>query len=91
MFQGVGCKGKREVMPMQYQSSKRKQGSRSLQSAMLHGAQHNKKDAVKMLIRTVHTSPSQKNKLMLTESELRICLFCITQSISRGKVLENLF
>lgn len=29
---------------------------------MLHGAQHNKKDAVKMLIRTVHTSRSQKNQ-----------------------------
>lgn len=29
--------------------------------------------------------------LMRTESELRICSFCIMQAISRGKVLENLF
>lgn len=58
---------------------------------MLHGAQHSKKDAVKMLIRNSTQHLSQKNKLMLTEIEMRILLFCIMQSISRGKVLENLF
>lgn len=32
----------------------------------------------------------KKTSLLLTESELRICSFCIMQVISRGKALENL-
>lgn len=44
----------------------------------------------KCWLEAAHGFCFSKNKLMLAESELRICSLCIRQVISMGKVLENL-
>jgi len=90
MVQGVGSKGRRRQCPCNIKAAKEgSQGARSFQSAMLRGARHNRKDAVKMLIRnSAWLLFLKKSKAMLA---LRICSFCIMQAIIRGEVLENLF